>query len=169
MDAQLAAESVAPGWLPRVSVIMIRQRRPPFRITLLLGLVLITTALNIVRLFTAIAWKNTLAAYLPPLQVMYIGVTGAVWTLLGISVLWSFWRGGRYTRILVLAVAVLYAGWSWLDRLLSERAAQSNWPFDLVMTVLALGFVGFVVLDRHNQPYFGRETHERKRKNQSTT
>ena len=148
---------------------MLKPPRRPLRITLLLWLVLITTALNLTRLLTAMAWKNTLEAYLSPQAVLYVGVTGAVWTFVGLFVLWSYWRGGRYTRPIFVAAASVYALWSWVDRLIVQRAGQSNWLFDLAVTFLLLGFTGFVVLDPRNLPYFTRETHERKRENQTTT
>jgi hypothetical protein len=141
----------------------------PFRITLLLGLVLITTAFNLARLVTALAWRNTLEAYLSPLGVLYIGVTGAFWTLLGIFVLWSYRRGGRYTRLVFVVSAGLYAVWYWIDRLFVQVAPLPNGLFALAMTMVLLGFTGFVVLDPRNLPYFRRETHERKRENQSAT
>ncbi len=148
---------------------MLPARKRPFRITLLLGLVLITTALSLVRLLTAIDWKNTLEAYVSPLLVFYIGISGAIWTLVGIFVLWSYWRGGRYTRTIFVVSALLYATWSWLDRFLIQASPPSNWLFDLVVTLVLLGFTLFVVLDPHNLPYFRRETHERKRENQSAS
>jgi hypothetical protein len=148
---------------------MLSPFRRPLRITLLLGLVLITTVLNLARLLTAFAWRNTLEAYLSPLAVLYIGLTGAFWTLLGIFVLWSYRHGGPYTRLIFLASAGLYAAWYWVDRLFVQAAPLPNGLFALLVTILLLGFTGFVVLDPRNLPYFRRETHERKRENQSAT
>jgi hypothetical protein len=149
---------------------MLKPPKRPLRITLLLWLVLIVTAWNLVRLFAAIDWKNTLEKYYySPQGVLYVGLTGAFWALVGIFVLWCYRRGGQYTRLIFLVTAGLYAAWYWIDRLFIQSTPQSNWLFALAVTVLLLGFTGFVVLDPRNLPYFRRETHERKRENQSAT
>ncbi len=137
-------------------------RRPiiPFRITLLLILVLIPTVLNAVRFFTAIAW-TVLRKYEPGLLVDYVAITGAIWTLAGGFVLWSFFRQARRSGFVILGAAGAYALWVWADRLLVQPGTQADWPFDLIVTIVLLAYVAVVVLDPHNRPYFRRETHER--------
>ncbi len=139
---------------------MITHSRLPLRITLLLVLVLSITALNAVRLFTSIAWSSTLASYLPTWLVLYIGLSGAIWTSAGLFMLWSFWRGARYSRLAFLAGATAYAAWSWADRLFVQVGPGANWRFALAATVVLLSFVAFVVLNPRTQIYFGRESHE---------
>lgn len=141
---------------------MIRRPKVPLRITLLLGLVLIITVLSTVRLATAIAWRSVMATYMPDTLIFYIGLTGAIWTITGCFVLWTIWRRARYTQALLLASAVTYALWGWLDRLLLQASARSNWLFQLIGTILLLVFVGVVVLDPRNRPYFRKESHDRK-------
>jgi len=141
---------------------MVRRRRLPFRITLLLTLVLIITVLSAVRLFTAIAWRTTLDLYLGSPEVIYIAVTGALWTLVGGFVFWSFWRGGRHVREVFLGVSIAYSAWAWADRLVVQEMPRANWLFALVVTILLLACVAAVVLDPRNLSYFRKETHERK-------
>ncbi len=135
------------------------RRRLPLRITLLLILVLITTVLNAVRLYTAIAWSGTLKTYMPGLLVAYIAVTGAIWMLMGCFVLWAFWRRIRYSRWIILAAAVVYALWAWADRLLVQSGSHANWQFALIGTLVLLAYVAVVVLDPHLRVYFRRENH----------
>ena len=134
--------------------------RFPFRITLLIWLVLITTAWNVVRLATAWSWRTTLQTYAPHPGVAYIAITGLIWTLLGLSVLWSIWRGARWTRPLLLIATIAYCVWIWADRLITQNPLHANWPFDLFVTVILLGFTAYVVLDPHNEAYFRKEKHE---------
>ncbi len=138
-----------------------QRTRLPFRITLLIILVLITTVWSAVRLFTAIAWSSTLQVYEPTLRVAYVGTSGAFWTMAGAFVLWSFWRGKRFSRLTLLVAAGGYAIWAWIDRLLIQPGAHPNWRFDLVVTAVLLIYTGAVVLDRHNRIYFDRESHDR--------
>ncbi len=114
----------------------------PLRITLLLWLVLIITALNMVRLVTSIAWHNALETYAPQPGPIYIGVTGAIWTLLGLFLLGGFIRGVRGIRAWFVLAAFVYAAWTWADKLWVQTQLRANWPFDLLATILLLGYTG---------------------------
>ncbi len=129
----------------------------PFRITLIVWLVLITSAWNVVRLATAWSWRANLETYSPYPGVFYIAITGLIWALAGLLVLWSFWRGKRWTRPLFLIAAGAYCAWVWVDRLLAPSHLQANWPFDLLVTAVLLGFTAYVVLDPRNEIYFRKE------------
>jgi hypothetical protein len=121
---------------------------------MLLWLVLIITAWNIVRLITSFAWRDTLETFAPRPGPLYIGVTGAIWTLSGLFLIWGFIRGARWTRLALWAAGVVYSGWVWTDKLLVQTQLRANWPFDLVATILLLGYTSVIVLDPHNQIYF---------------
>lgn len=144
---------------------MAPRRRLPLRITLLLAVVLIVTVLSAVRLSTALAWRNTLDAYMPGPLLAYAAGSGAVWTIAGIGILWAFRRRVRRLRWILLGASGAYAAWAWADRLLLQSSPRSDWPFDLLLTILLLAFAAFVLLDPHNQPFLRRESHERKREN----
>ena len=141
---------------------MTERRRLPFRITLLLALVLIVTVLSLIRLVTAVSWHNALESYIPGALVVYAAATGALWTAVGLGVLWAFRRRARYIRAVLLGPAAAYALWAWADRLLLQSAVRSDWPFDLLLTIILLAFAAAVVLDPRNQSYFRRESHDRK-------
>ena len=47
-----------------------------------------------------------------------------------------------------------YPVWDWADKLFVQAQIRANWPFDLLMTILLLGFTSAVVLDPHYQIYF---------------
>ena len=133
---------------------MYKQSKLPVRITLLLWLVLIITAWNFIRLLTSITWHGILDAYAPRPGPIYIGVTGAIWTLAGLSILWGFIRSARWTRMVLLIAGFGYPVWDWADKLFVQAQIRANWPFDLLMTILLLGFTSAVVLDPHYQIYF---------------
>jgi hypothetical protein len=126
----------------------------PLRITLLFWLVLIITAWNLVRLATSIGWRVTLETYAPWPGPFYIGLTGAIWTLTGLFLFWSFVVSARWTRIALLIGGFVYAVWFWVDRLFIQPQVQANWPFILLTTIILLGFTAAVVLDPQNQIYF---------------
>jgi hypothetical protein len=136
-------------------------RKLPIRILLLLGLVFGTTCWQVIRFITSIAWRVTLETYEPYPGPIYIGITGTFWALTGLFLLWSTWRGRRWTRMSFVLASSLYAAWVWADRLFVQNQIRANWPFDLVLTIVLLVFTIIVVLDPRNKIYFERETYER--------
>ncbi len=144
------------------------RRRLPFRITLLMALVLIVTVLSAVRLLTAFAWQKTLEMYAPAGLVLYTGIAGAFWTLVGLGLFWAFRRRVRYLRLILLVSVGAYAAWAWIDRIFVQSSLRNNWPFDLLLTLVLVAFAAWVILDRRNQPYFRRETYERQPENPKT-
>ena len=137
------------------------RRKLPIRIILLLGLVFCVTSWQAIRFVTSITWSVTLETYEPYPGPIYIGITGTFWTLTGLFLLWSMWRGKRWTRMAFLLASSLYAAWVWADRLFVQNQMRANWPFDLVLTIVLLVFTIIVVLDPRNKIYFERETYER--------
>ena len=139
--------------------------RVPFRLVPLLILMSTLTIWQAVRLLTSIAWRDTLGRYTPDPGPTYIGATGALWTVVGLFLLWSFWRGKRWTRRAILIAAGLYAIWIWTDRILMQAQLRANFPFDLLITFIFLFYTVVIVLDPHNQIYFEREIYERESQN----
>ena len=133
----------------------------PIHIILLLGLVFCLTSWQAIRFLTSIIWSVTLESYEPYPGPIYIGITGTFWTLTGLFLLWSMWRGKRWTRMAFLLASSLYAAWAWADRLFVQNQMRANWPFDLALTFVLLVFTIIVVLDPRNKIYFERETYER--------
>jgi len=133
----------------------------PFRILLLLSLVLYLTCWQAIRFATGIAWNSTLIKYEAYFIPFYIDISGAFWTLTGLFLLWSMWRGQRWTRIAFVIASSLYAAWVWADRLFVQTQMRANWPFDLLLTIVVYVFTNLVVLDPRNKIYFERETYER--------
>ncbi len=141
---------------------MNRRRRLPLTITLLLGVVLITTVLSAVRFFTAVAWRTTLQNYESSMLVAYTAITGAIWTIVGCFVLWNFFRRTRAARWVLLGAVLAYMAWGWADRMLVQSDLfRTNWRFGLIASVLVLAYTAAVVLDPHNRSHFGKENHER--------
>jgi len=137
------------------------RRRLPIRIILLLGLVFCVTGWQAIRFLTSLTWSVTLETYEPYPGPIYIGITGTFWTLTGLFLLWSMWRGKHWTRMAFLLASSLYAAWVWADRLFVQNLMRANWPFDLALTLAWLIFTIIVVIDPRNKIYFERETYER--------
>jgi hypothetical protein len=124
-------------------------------------MVLSLTAWNAAGLFTAVAWKSVLSEFATPLGTVYIGAVRALWTLVGLFLLWSVWRGKRWTRGAILAGAGAYAAWAWIDRLWIHFYMEPNWPFSLLASLVLLGFTTWIILDPNNITFFQKEAYER--------
>ena len=137
------------------------RRKLPIPVTLLLCLVFYITSWQVIRFSTSIAWRETLKTYEPYPGPIYIGITGTFWALTGLFLLWSMWRGKRWTRTAFILASSLYAAWVWADRLFVQAQMRANWPFDLLLTIVMFVFTMIVLLDPRNKIYFERETYER--------
>ena len=132
--------------------------KQPFRVTILLSLVLLLTIWNALRAWTAFSWRNVLTEFSG--APLYIGISGLIWLGIGIWLLLSLWRQEAYARILLLASAASYTVWIWIERLLLQ-VPRENWLFALVVNIVLLSFVLFA------SNYWKREAHERKSEDQT--
>jgi len=136
-------------------------KRLPMRITLLLWLVFYLTCWQVVRLIGGIAWSKALNTYEASPGALYISASGAAWAGAGIFLLWSMWRGKRWTRTAFLAVTASYATWFWFDRLFVQIRPRANWPFAAAVTVVILLFTLVVILNPRYRNFFEREHYDR--------
>lgn len=134
--------------------------RYPFRVTLLLWLVLILTAWNILRVSTSLAWRNTLSEFSSQPVAGIITVSGIIWVVMGFVILWGIWQNKAWTLKLLLGAAAGYTVWYWCERLIWQ-AARPNWPFAVIVNIALLLFILFTTKS------FSREAHERKIENRT--
>jgi hypothetical protein len=132
--------------------------KQPFRVTILLSLVLLLTIWNALRAWTAFSWRNVLTEFSG--GPLYIGVSGLIWLGIGIWLLLSLWRQAPFARILLITSAASYSVWVWIERLFFQ-VPRENWPFALVTNLVVLSFVLFA------SNYWKREAHERKSEDQT--
>ena len=127
----------------------------PFRVTVFVWVVLTLTVWNALRVWTAIAWRSRLTEFASVPGPVYIGISGAVWVLAGLLILWTFWTPVPWRRWLIAAGALLYTLWYWLDRLLFQPA-RADWPFNAILNLLLVLHVLYTL----RSDYFRREAHE---------
>jgi len=116
--------------------------KPPLRVILLLCLVLTFTLWNILQLWTAIAWDNVLNEFHvhPPPTVT--AVSGALWTLCGIILIWGILLKKDRATKLVFGTAAGYTVWYWSERLIWQRP-HPNWPFVVIANLALIIFILF--------------------------
>ena len=138
----------------------IQDRKRPFSVTLLAGLVLSITIVHLVRFINALTWWSFLTT-LPGKPPLYLALTGLFGTLAGVVVFWGLWTGKHRAPLATRIIIVVYLGYQWLEQFLSVRAGNKfeNWPFATVATLIVLIFVFWTLSHSAAKAYFG-EMHE---------
>lgn len=128
----------------------------PFSVTLLIGVVLIFTGLNFLRLVLTIQSWKFLASILP-VSPWYLALTGLVWSLVGCALIWGLWRRRAWAPVATRMISGIYVLYYWIDRLfVSHRTSlEANWPFTLAFCLLILIWIFWVFTWRKVRNYFG--------------
>ena len=132
--------------------------KQPFRVTLLLWLVLILTTWNFIRFWTALAWREVLNEFSSQPTSAIITVSGAVWMFIGIFILWSMWQRKAWAAKMLLGAAAGYTVWYWSERLIWQTP-HPNWLFAVIVN---LGLLVFIL---STTKLLMREAHERQNEN----
>ncbi len=127
----------------------------PIAIILESILVFVFTAWNGLRLGETIFFEKTLVDYHARPGPFYIAVTGGIWLLAGLALLWGLWSGKTWSQSITFVAALSYALWYWLDRLIFQ-SQDINWIFSLVTTFVLLALVG-LGLNSHNSARYFRQ------------
>ncbi len=141
----------------------------PFSVTLLALGVLIIAGLNLTRLILTVRQWAFLSS-LPGVSPIYLALTGFIWALTGLPLVWGLWRGLPWAPRLAQALALTYAAYYWLDHIfLAERLAGQgnaasgflplNWPFAAAITAILMVFVSWTLSRPKTKDFFG-ELHE---------
>jgi hypothetical protein len=131
----------------------------PLRVTLLLWLVLTLAAWNALRLWTALAWHNVLNEFSAQPASTITAISGAVWMVTGIILIWGIWQKKAWAAKLLLGASAGYTVWYWSERLIWQTP-HPNWLFAVIVNLALLVFILFTTR------LLTREAHERKIENQ---
>jgi len=84
----------------------------------------------------------------PAVLPLYLQLSGLIWGITGIAAAVGIWFRQRWALILLACGSGIFTLWYWLDRILlsTDRDANSNWIFSLVMTAGILAyFIGSIL------------------------
>jgi hypothetical protein len=135
--------------------------KPSFRVTLLLILVLSITMWNILRLWTALAWRGALTEFAGAEISTLTTISGAVWSLTGIFTVWVILQGKKWAWNFLAFVSVAYSVWYWVARLVWQNP-RPNGIFAVIVNLILLVFVMFTIKS------LSREAYEREIENPAT-
>ncbi len=143
-----------------------RINKRPWSVTLLMAIVLIITAINLIRLVLSVRYWNFLGTR-SGISPIYLAVTGLVWSIAGIFLVWGLWKAKTWAPRLMQAVTLTYALYYWLDHIfLMDHGVSGgtgavsmilplNWQFSAGVTVLFLVFIAWTLSRVKVKAYFG--------------
>jgi len=137
----------------------VRPRRP-LLLRILIWVILLWTILGWLRFAQVLAERTIIIERLSAGLYWYLLLSGAIWGLTGLPLLWGLLIRAEWARKLFWAAALFYSVSYWLERLIlwQDAAGLSNWPFMLVLTAIWLGLsVYFWRSDRVKQ-YFDQQS-----------
>ncbi len=110
----------------------------PFLLSLVSWTFIFIILMAWLRFFGAISNSSfiTLLGMRPELPI-YLMLSGFIWGLIGLPVVWGLWRRRPWTLKAVWVAAIFYALSYWLERIFLWEDAQ-NWPFVLAVTIIWL-------------------------------
>ncbi len=121
-----------------------------FDLKVLVFLLLLVSVNGWLRLQQAVFYWNTLNQVEIAVPPLYLAISGAVFGIAMLSAAIWLWSGLAHYRLFVSTVVVAFSLWYWIDRitLTQNSAAQTNWPFALLVTAFLWIFT-FSVLAVH--------------------
>ncbi len=130
----------------------------PFSVTFLTWVVLIITSLNWLQLVEVIRRWEFLRSLDPAPPVIYLAITGLVWGLLGICLVWGLFLGRSWAPWLMQVISVIYTAYYWLDRLFFAdfSAIANRWSFTLGLTITLLVFIFWLFSRPKTKEFFNQ-------------
>ena len=98
-------------------------------------MVLCLSAWGALRLSGAVRWWEVLSAFEARLSPLYLSVTGAVWMVIGVVLLWSIWTGKRWTYPAIPISIFLWLAEYWVERVIFQ-ATRANLPFMIFVSFI---------------------------------
>lgn len=132
----------------------------PFGVTLLLWMVLSLSAWGVIRSVAALRWWDVLYEFDSSLSPLYLLLTGVVWGIGGVVLLWSMWSARTWSRVAVIASVLFWLAEYWLERLFFQ-SPRANLPFAVVLSVLLVVVTFAITSNRHTKNFLTKsEEHE---------
>lgn len=133
----------------------------PLLVTLALWLVLIFSAWNALKAWTAIAWRDVLVEYSVQMSPALTAGMGVFWFIIGLVAAWGIWQKKTWSAKWLPGAAVGYTAWYW-----SERLAWQNPRPNMIFAILAT--LACLLLVTVASKTLSREAYERNTENQAT-
>jgi hypothetical protein len=130
----------------------------PLSVTLLAYLVLIFTGFHLISVVRTLKLWDFLNA-LPGVPVLYLALSGVLWTISGLLLLWLLWKGNTRAPVVTFGLVVLYSLYFWVDRIFIANTTSGlpNLAFLAAANAFLLAFALWASLNPKSKRYFKRQ------------
>ena len=133
----------------------------PFPATLTLWLVLITTIMNIIRVWTSITWDGVLDEFQVRIDPRLSSSIGGFWFIAGSILYWGLRQKKAWAGKMLIAAGAGYTIWYWIERIFLQ-SPRPNLIYTVIVNLLLL------VLIIITNILLSREAHEQHIENPET-
>ena len=139
-------------------------RKRPFGVTLFLWMVLSLSVWGLLRFFAVQAWRGVLTEFHASLSPLYLSITGIVWAVVGVILLWSIWAGKRWAYPTIPISIAIWLVEYWIERIFFE-APRANLPFMIAISFVLLAITLASTFNRKTKNFLLQsEEHEQPEK-----
>ena len=128
----------------------------PTSVTPIALLVLLIGGINFIRLILSLRQWNFLNDLIS-VSPIYLTISGAIWFLVSLMILWGFRRRERWTLSILRLSCVAYTIYYWADRILFTESANilKNNLFAIFVTLGLLATILWISFRENVKEYFG--------------
>ena len=130
----------------------------PLGVTILIVTVLIFTSLNVLRVGSAIQYRDFLTQPQVTVPLNYLVISGSVWAGLGIALIIGTLVRQKWSIILMKICTSVYVAYYWVDRLLiADRSSiSSRWLFATGLTIALIILIFWILTRPKTKAYLVR-------------
>lgn len=114
--------------------------RRPWPVVILTLTVLVFSAGQAARAVNGVVLWDFLLEVQQTVSPLYLALTGMLWAVFGLRVVWWLWLGRAQAWIGLIVLAISYTVYYWIEQflLMTSPLRRTNWPFMAVVSVLAI-------------------------------
>ncbi len=134
----------------------------PYRVTLLVLVVLSIAIIHLIRFVQAIRQWGFLETW-PGVSPLYMAVTGFVWMVAGLPLTWGLWRGKPWALGVSPITIPAFLFYAWIDRIfIANRTVtmqrDSSWYFAAWATLIFLALFLWIITSAKTKAFFRRDS-----------
>jgi uncharacterized membrane protein (UPF0136 family) len=111
-------------------------------VTLTLIVVLMLTAWNLIKAWTALTWRDILVEFSIRIKPELTAVISIIWVVAGLILIWGILQKKVWSKKLLIATATGYVVWFWSERLIWQ-SQKTNLVFAIIINIILLIIIYF--------------------------
>lgn len=122
----------------------------PISVTLTLIVVLILTTWNLIKAWTALAWRNVLNEFSISLMPEITAVISIIWISIGLVLMWGILQKKVWSKKMLVGTATSYTVWFWSERFIWQNS-QTNTMFAVSINIILLIIIYFATREAYER------------------